>query len=508
MSIGQNHQALPRAGPEREALREKGQFWTPDWVAEAMVAYCLGSGAPHVFDPAVGAGAFFRAAKAVAGRLGRTVKLVGTELHARALDDARAQGLSDADLDGVTITDFIVRPPRGPFRAIVANPPYIRHHRLPPELKTHLKALATRLVGRPLDGRAGLHVFFLIRALELLAPAGRLAFIVPADTAEGVFARPLWAWIARHYRLDGVVTFDHAATPFPGVDTNALVLLISRNPPLESFTWARCTERGDSLCAWITSGFVVRGAAIESQTRPLEEALRTGLSREPQQESDELPTLLDYACVLRGIATGANDFFFLTESQAAALRIPREFLAPAVGRTRDVVGNSVTHERLSELAAAGRPTLLFKPDGRGLESFPAPVREYLRKGVELGLPARTLIASRRPWYKMESRSVPPFLFAYLGRRSARFIRNEAGVVPLTGFLCVYPRSKDPDAVQRLWHTLSHPDTVANLKLVGKSYGSGAIKVEPRALERLPIARSAIIDAGLGQPVREVQLAAL
>jgi hypothetical protein len=37
-----------------------------------------------------------------------------------------------------------------------------------------------------------------------------------------------------------------------------------------------------------------------------------------------------------------------------------------------------------------------------------------------------------------------------------------------------------------WNVLNHPDTLKNMQLVGKSYGSGAIKVEPRSLENLPI----------------------
>jgi len=96
--------------------------------------------------------------------------------------------------------------------------------------------------------------------------------------------------------------------------------------------------------------------------------------------------------------------------------------------------------------------------------------------------------------------VPPFLFAYLGRRNARFIRNSAGVRPLTGFLCVYPRIQDREFARRLWQALRHPDTAANLSLVGKSYGSGAIKVEPRALERLPIPAPVAREVGL-EPVR-------
>ncbi|HZF39482.1 MAG TPA: N-6 DNA methylase, partial [Blastocatellia bacterium] len=59
-------QKLPSDWAAREALRDKGQFWTPQWVAEAMIAYCLADTVESVFDPAVGAGAFFIAAKKIA----------------------------------------------------------------------------------------------------------------------------------------------------------------------------------------------------------------------------------------------------------------------------------------------------------------------------------------------------------------------------------------------------------------------------------------------------------
>lgn len=502
------HQELPRSGAAREALREKGQFWTPDWVAEAMVAYVLSGGSPHVFDPAVGSGAFFRAAKAVGQRIGRHVELLGTEVFAEALAEARERGLSSDDLANVRITDFVRNPPDGPFTGIVANPPYIRHHRLPADLKVFLKALTTRLIGRPLDGRAGLHVFFLIRALERLGPGGRLAFILPADIAEGVFAPTLWGWVGRHYRLDAVVTFDRDAAPFPGVDTNALVFLVARAAPQATFLWARCHERGAAFSDWALGGLRHQAAGMTLTLRNVKEALRTGLSRPPSNTPRDALVLRDFAKVLRGIATGANDFFFLTRDRAAELGIPAEFLVPAVGRTRDIAGDTIAPERLTELDAAGRPTLLFSPDGRMIESFPPSVREYLKHGEALGLPTRALIASRRPWYKMETRTPPPYLFAYLGRRHARFIRNTAQVVPLTGFLCVYPRSQEPRGIEALWRVLSHPDTVANLPLVGKSYGGGAIKVEPRALESLFLPPHVMAEAGLEAPAAAEQLLAL
>jgi len=493
----------------REALREKGQFWTPDWVAEAMVSYVLLGGAQRIFDPAVGAGAFFRAARIVGRELRQTPKMLGAEIDPNALRQAKENGLTEADLACVELRDFVLDPPPGYFEAIVANPPYIRHHRLRPELKAKLRALAVRLIGRPLDGRAGLHVYFLLRALQLLAPGGRLAFIMPADTCEGVFAPVLWEWITRRYRLEAVITFDPEASPFPDVDTNPLIFMIQRAEPTEEFLWARCLRsEGEDLKRWVLSGFTSRPTNVVVCRRALTEGLRTGLSRPPRETAAGSPRLGDFATVLRGIATGANDFFFLTQEQAKALGIPAEFLVPAIGRTRDVPEDHIDDELLKALDERGRPTLLLCPDGRPLNGFPEALRRYLEEGVRRGLPRRPLLAARAPWYKMEVRKPPPILFAYLGRRNSRFVRNLAGVVPLTGFLCVYPRVEDELFIEKLWSVLSHPATVSNLALVGKSYGSGCIKVEPRALEKLPLPEDVVKKVELTPPVRSAQEALL
>jgi type I restriction-modification system DNA methylase subunit len=126
---------LPASGEARERLREKGQFWTPDWVAEAMVAYVLADRGNMAFDPAVGAGAFFRAAKKVAGEKGLYVTLSGMDIDSTALDQAIEFGLMPDEVAGVKIGDFVFEPPQANLPAIVANPPYIRHHRLSASLK-------------------------------------------------------------------------------------------------------------------------------------------------------------------------------------------------------------------------------------------------------------------------------------------------------------------------------------------------------------------------------------
>lgn len=494
ISFGTSTAKRPRTGVAREELRKTGQFWTPDWVADAMVAYALQDGAKSLLDPALGAGAFFRAAKRNSG--GKKITLWGRDIDPSVIKMAMASGLSTSDLAQVEIRDFVFDPPQEKFSAIVANPPYIRHHRISAAHKKELRDFSLKETGVKIDARAGLHVYFLIRALLALAPGGRLAFIVSSDICEGVFSKPLWQWICSRFRLDVVASFASQAAPFPDVDTNALIFCLRNAAPLPDFHWLTCQVRdGKTLAHAMTHQTLSTGISIA--TRTLHEGLATGLSRPPDYSTTRY-TLGDFASVMRGVVTGDNDFFFLTSERAQNLGIDRKYLVPAVGRVRDINGDTFSTENWKSLDEAGRPTLLLHLNGHAFDDFSPMVQNYLRTGEGSGVPEKVLIKTRRPWYRMETRKIPPILFAYLGRRTTRFIRNRANVVPLTCLLCVYPQHESKDFMDRLWRVLSHPETVANLKKVGKSYGGGAIKVEPRSLEKLPLPDELVHAAGLVQ----------
>ncbi len=489
---------VPRSGPEREALREKGQFWTPAWVAEAMAAYVLQDEPASILDPAMGGGALLMASKRLAQSRGFDLALFGRDIDPAAIPLSKLAGLSPGDLANMEIRDFLLDPPPRQFPAIIVNPPYIRHHRLLPAQKRLLSEYAQSATGRRIDGRAGLHVYFLIRSLQTLAPGGRLAFIVSADICEGVFADALWRWVCSTYRIDAVVTFAPESAPFPSLDTNALIFCIQHSPPAESFDWVECREQApEALAAIIAHRNTPAASQNTVRRRRVREALQTGFSRPPSDEPASQYVLGDFAKVMRGLVTGDNGFFFMTAARANRLGIPETLLIKAIGRTRDVPEARIDDSDIERLETLGRPTRLLYVNGTPFEQLPSTVQDYLRIGEMNGLPQKTLIQTRKPWYKMENRQAPPILFAYLGRRSSRFIRNRANVVPLTSFLCVYPKQPEPSFEEMLWDILDHPDTVANLSKVGKSYGGGAVKVEPRALERLPLPDHLISATGLG-----------
>lgn len=490
-----SHQKLPTVWNEREILREKGQFWTPSWVAEAMVAY-VADNTDLVFDPATGRGVFYEALLKLNKK---NISFFGTDIDPEVLSDE----IYTKEKCFVEKRDFIKDPPTRKFKAIVANPPYIRHHRIDEKTKLLLKHLSTSITGDTIDGRAGYHIYFLIQALNLIEKDGKLAFIMPADTCEGKFAKNLWKWISEKFCIECVITFDERATPFPNVDTNAIVFLIKNSKPQNTLHWVKTNvANSPDLFDFISSKFKKKQFdTLEIINRQLKEGIATGFSRPEQNHNGFKFYLNDFANVMRGIATGSNEFFFLTAQQVKEIGIPKEFLKRAVGRTKDAKESVLTMKDLDALEMENRPTFLLSINGQ--ENFPKSVKDYLKVGEEMGLPARSLIQQRKPWYKMEKRQLPSLLFAYLGRRNTRFIKNEAGALPLTGFLCVYPIYDDKEYIDNLWQALNHPDTLENLKLVGKSYGSGAIKVEPGNLSKLPIPEHIVIQFNLKRPYKKV-----
>jgi hypothetical protein len=491
-------QKLPANGEAREALRGKGQFWTPAWLAKVMANWVTALGPKILFDPAVGPGTFFAAAR----ECGFAGEFHGCELHPESFEEGWKLGLKPQDFRHVQTVDFIGAASSKKYSAIISNPPYIRHHRLADTRKQELKRLAQSELGFALDGRVGLHVFFLIKSLAQLAPGGRLAFLLPADVCEGVSASALWHRICGQYRLVSALSFAEEAAPFPQVDTNAMVFLFSNERPQEQILWLRVLEKDTSGITAALAGARVQSAA-KAHRRELAEALATGLSRPPRVNDQRGVPLACFAKVVRGIATGGNEFFFLTREQLRAQHLPEKFFRRAIGRTRDCPADRLTPADLERLETSGRATWLLNLDGESSDQYPPTLQTYLGHGVKLGLPDRSLIQSRRPWYKMEKRTPPPILFAYLGRRDCRFILNESGAVPLTGFLCVYPWNTNPVAIKKLWTALNHPDTLVNLAMVAKSYGGGALKAEPRQLDQLEIPEAVLHQVGL-IPFQEMQ----
>ena len=136
----------------REELREKGQFFTPQWITTAMSAFILRGNPTQIFEPGFGTGAFFVGATSAAESMGVDLPVYrGCETDESALTRAIDQGVPEDIIQNISWKSFFDYPDDGVHPAIIGNPPYIRHHRLSRTEKRKLSRLATDITGKKID---------------------------------------------------------------------------------------------------------------------------------------------------------------------------------------------------------------------------------------------------------------------------------------------------------------------------------------------------------------------
>src|SRR3972149_4799676 len=163
--------ARARARDERYRL---GQFFTPPVIAEFMAQAVRDVEPETVLDPGVGGGVLLRAIGEGPRRFGLDVDPLAVELAAPSLGP-------DAEL---AVGDFL-DPPSWPlslesFDAIIANPPYVRHHNMSAEHKALAQRYSARLRSK-VSSLSGSYVYFFLESLLRLNEGGRLVFITPPE---------------------------------------------------------------------------------------------------------------------------------------------------------------------------------------------------------------------------------------------------------------------------------------------------------------------------------------
>jgi len=240
-------------------------------------------------------------------------------------------------LPGMKVRAPLAFPDR--FDAILCNPPYTRHHHLPESYKSTWATLMKQEYGLRLSRFSSLFAYFLVQATRMLAPTGRMAFITPAVVFEASYSQQVKAFIRQQLRLRAIITFDESLSIFEGVDTAVCITLMegshAERPAADLVTHVQILKWPgvETILRAIEQDDVVSdewGTSQKATLTDLDPRKKwTVMGRKNRRfGNDAFVPLSDVARIMRGIATGANKFFVLSDDEVQKWDLNRAHLRP------------------------------------------------------------------------------------------------------------------------------------------------------------------------------------
>ncbi len=473
--------------------KARGAFFTPPAMSTFLAEWALRHPQDSVLEPSCGEASLLLAAGERLRQLGATAErppqLHGIELHQQSADQA-IRILSDHGLSAtVEVKDFFDVAEGPLYDAVLGNPPYVRFQQFSGNARARGLEAALRH-GVRLSGLSSSWAAFTVHAAQFLKPGGRLGLVLPAELLAVSYAAGVRRFLLNRFKTVRLVMFEELV--FPGVLEEVVLLLAEGEGPGESFEvfqakdLAELTSRSDHAWSWFTPQGDAKWTPALLQSSGLE-AYQNACS------SSAFETLSDWGQTYLGAVTGDNKFFGLTAAEVRALGLKKKDvrkISPA--GSRHLRGLTFSDDAWEALEAEGKPCYLFYPPSDVLSEA---AQNYVTAGEAMGVSEAYKCRVRKPWWKVPTVAVPDLLMTYMDHERPRFATNDAAVLHLNSLYGV--RLHSPRKVvgrDLLPLALLNSVTMLGGEMVGRAYGGGLLKLEPREADKLPVPSLAAIEA--------------
>ena len=470
--------------------KARGAFFTPPQITRYLADWAVRAPDDAVFEPSAGDAAFLVAATERLRRLGAEhPELDGVEIHPASVATARRRVTEAGGRARVRTADFFDIAPTPTYSAVLGNPPYIRYQDFRGSQRAQSRRAALK-AGVTLSALASSWAAFTVHAALFLRPGGRMALVLPAELLSVNYAAAVRKFLFDRFASVELVMFDEQV--FPGAEADVVLLLadgfgagpsghavIHRARNAEALT-SELVQRHwspvDPADKWV-SGLI--------GNRPVE--ILHGL-----RDDGRFSTLEEWGDTTLGMVTGNNGFFALSPARVSELRLrPADLLTLSPPGSGHLRGLTLSTHQLAALGADGRSVHLFRPTGR----LSAPAQRYIDAGHAAGVHLAYKCRVRTPWYLVPLVKPADLLLTCMNADTPRLVTNRAAAHHLNSVHGVYLR----DEVAALGRDLLplaalNSVTVLHAEMVGRAYGGGVLKVEPREADRWLVPAPELIAA--------------
>lgn len=461
-----------------EHRKKYAQFFTPFPIADLMANWLLkNKQLKSVLEPAFGLGVFSRALLSH----NQDLSIKGYEID-RVISEEAKKHFGECETIRLLLEDYMFNDWGNSYDGIICNPPYFKFHDY--DNKSVIAEIERKLSCK-LNGFTNLYTLFLLKSLYQLKPSGRCAYIVPLEFMNSDYGTLVKSHLIKTRTLRHVIVFNFDANVFDDALTTACIILCAKDNHSEvvDFTSIKSLEEIHIIKELIDSYPESNTRSRRYKLSDLKPEIKwKNYYQDPSGRSyNKLVPFSKYAKVMRGIATGANDFFTFNTSKANTFGIDHQFLLPCICKCADVKGQLFTAEDFKNLKEKDKKVFLLN----ATDNEDPNVSGYLTKGVSEGVDKKYLTASRSPWYALEKRPPAPIWVSVFNRNGLRFVRNYANVSNLTTFHCVYPQKNlfSNVSVDLLFAYLLTDTARKIFEDNAREYGNGLQKFEPNDLNK-------------------------
>lgn len=469
------------------------QFFTPKHIADIMSDWVLtNSDAKSILEPAMGLGVFSR----ILLEKNKDLSITGFDIDELILLRARDY-FENTEAVTIKSEDYIFSDWDKKYDGIICNPPYFKFQDY--ENRIVLEEIESKL-GFKFSGFTNIYSYFLVKSAKQLKKGGRAAYIVPSEFMNSDYGKRIKMFLLKTRTLRHIFVIDYKENVFDDAMTTASIILLANDDNNSELHFSNIKSKLelDLINNYIRSYPNAQGDSSYCQ-KDIDPNKKWRSYYQPQSalKYNKLVSFSTYARVVRGIATGANEYFCFSKSKAEEFNIHNSNLLPCICKSKDVKGSFFTRRDFDELVKKNKLAYLF--DGQQNNNNES--NSYINKGEQEGFDKRYLTRSRNPWYALENRPPAPIWVSVFNRRGIKFIRNEANIHNLTTFHCIYP--VEPN----LFETTIHIDLLFAYLLTNvakeifndnrREYGNGLKKFEPNDLNN-----SMMLDLSLISEVKQ------
>lgn len=482
--------------PQLAQQKLRGAFFTPDEVCRFITNWAIRDKTDLVLEPSCGEANFLVSSGRRLRALGLDRDAIGKHLYGIELHEPSVTSALDAlhreHLAAVIeVGDFFDSYPMPIYDAVVGNPPYIRYQHFSGKARAKSQAIALKYSVR-LSGLASSWAAFVVYASQFLKPNGRLGLVLPAELLSVKYAAQVRRFLLNRFAKVQLVTFEELV--FPGALEDVVLLLAEGDGTSDNIELFQARNTEDLL-------YLRANSSAWTAYKPLENAKWTTAFVDPAtasllqeyENSQGFVQLSNWGSAYLGAVTGNNQYFTLTREQLAASGLRHsDVLRISPPGSRHLRGFAFTDQAWAGMAAEGHACYLFYPDSDELTQASL---SYISAGEALGVHTAYKCRTRSPWWRVPVVPAPDLLLTYMDHDRPRLVANEARVYHLNSLYGIKLHQPD-DSVARSALPVACLNSLSLLsaEIVGRSYGGGLLKLEPREADTLAVPSRELLAA--------------